>query len=89
MISLAVELAEKQLAAGTASAQVITHYIKLGSSREKLEQERLRHENQVLVAKADQMASAKRTEEMYKDALLAMRAYSGNETAQDDGEFDD
>jgi hypothetical protein len=42
MVSLAMDLAETQIVDGTASAQVITHYLKLGSSREKLEQERLR-----------------------------------------------
>ena len=51
MISLAVDLAEKQLLEGTASSQVITHYLKLGSSREKLEQERLAEENNLARAK--------------------------------------
>jgi hypothetical protein len=79
MISLAVELAEKQLGAGTASAQVISHYLKLGSSREKLEQERLTRENELLSVKADAIASAKRVEEMYAAALNAMRSYAGQD----------
>ena len=65
LISLAVDLAEKQLLEGTASSQVMTHYLKLGSSREKLEQERLRGENDLLKAKIQQLASAKRIEELY------------------------
>lgn len=77
MISLAVDLAEKQMTEGTASAQVISYYLKLGSSREKLEQERLAMENQVLQAKAEQLASQKRVEEVYAQALEAMRTYSG------------
>lgn len=78
LISMAVELAEKQIREGTASSQVISHFLKLGSSREKLEQERIGMENQVLQAKAEQLASQKRVEELYADALTAMKAYSGD-----------
>lgn len=86
LVSLAVDLAEKQLAEGTASSQVITHYLKLASSREKLEQERLARENELLQAKIESMASAKRVEEMYSEALNAMRSYAGQEPVSD---FDD
>ena len=86
LISLAVDLAEKQLAEGTASAQVISHYLKLGSTRERLEQERLARENHLLGAKADQIASAQRIEELYEAALRSMRSYSG---ADDVDEYDD
>ena len=89
MINLATDLAEKQLVAGTASAQVISHYIKLGSSRERLEQERLRRENLVLEAKADMMASAKKTEEMYKEALSAMRSYAGQDPQSLEDDYED
>lgn len=77
MISNAIDLAEKQLLEGTASAQVITHYLKLGSTREALEQERLANENAVLRAKVEAMSSAKRVEELYEAALDAMRNYAG------------
>lgn len=83
LISLAADLAEKQLAAGTASAQVITHFLKLGSTREALEQERLQRENLLLSAKVDQLASAKRIEELYEQALGAMRTYAGHEPEED------
>ena len=94
LISLAVDLAERQLRDGTASSQVLSHYLKLGSSREKLEQERLRGENKLLVAKAEAMESAKRVEELYGQALNAMRSYSGNSFGMDmsdviDAEVDD
>lgn len=79
LISLAVDLAEKQIKEGTVSSQVLTHYLKLGSSREKLEQERLRRENHLLEAKAEAMASAKRVEELYGKALNAMRSYAGQD----------
>lgn len=77
MISLAVDLAEQQLRDGTASSQVITHYLKLGSTREKLERERLEEENKLLKAKTEALQSAKRVEDMYTDAINAMRNYSG------------
>lgn len=89
LVSLAVELAEKQLAEGTASAQVITHYLKLGSSREMLEQERLGRENELLKAKADQLASQARVEELYKNAISAFQSYSGNEPKDDVEDYDD
>jgi hypothetical protein len=84
LVNLAVDLAEKQLANGTASAQVISHYLKLGSTRETLEQERLARENDLLRAKVENLASAKRVEELYKSALDAMRTYAGQEPLEDD-----
>lgn len=89
LVSLAADLAEQQLREGTASAQVITHYLKLGSSREVLEQERLRHENELLKVKRESIESQKRVEELYRDAIDAMRVYSGQKPAQSESEFDD
>lgn len=77
LISLAVNLAERQLSEGTASAQVITHYLKLGSTRERLEKEKLAKENELLRAKTDALSSQKKIEELYTHALTAMRDYSG------------
>ncbi len=88
LVSLAMDVAEKQMNSGTASAQVITHFLKLGSTREKLEQERLQRENLLLSAKVDEMASTRRVEELYKDALNAMKTYSGQEyTNYDEEEY--
>lgn len=84
LVSLSMDLAERQLEAGTASSQVITHFLKLGSTRESLEQERLRRENELLEAKVEMMASAKRVEELYAEALNAMRQYSGSIVDEDD-----
>ena len=79
LIASAVDLAEQQMRDGTASSQIITHYLKLGSTREQLEQERLAQENKLLQAKIDAMASVKRVEELYETALNAMRSYAGAE----------
>lgn len=84
LISLAVDLAEKQLQEGTASSQVITHYLKLGSTRERLEKERLEEENKLLRAKTESLQSQKRIEELYADAINAMRKYSGHGDEDED-----
>ena len=78
LIYLATELAEKQLREGTASSQVITHYLKLGSSKEKLEKEILEKNRDLLVAKTDALKSAKHIEELYANAISAMKSYSGH-----------
>ena len=77
MISLAVDLAEQQLRDGTASSQVITHYLKLGTTKERIEREILEKQKDLLEAKAESIKSAKRVEELYTNALNAMRNYSG------------
>ena len=77
LISLAVDLAEKQLQEGTASSQVITHYLKLGSTKERLEKEKLEEENKLLRAKTENLQSQKRIEELYSEAIKVMRNYNG------------
>lgn len=84
LIALAVDLAEKQLVEGTASSQVISHYLKMGSMREQLEQQRLQRENELLTAKVEAMASTKRIEGLYQEALNAMRTYAGQEPLEFD-----
>lgn len=79
LIALAVDLAEKQLREGTASSQVIAHFLKLGSTKEKLEKEKLKKENDLMDAKTQNLKSADRAEEMYNEALKAFRGYSGQE----------
>ena len=78
MIALAVDLAEKQLMEGTASSQVITHYLKLGSTKERIEKEILEKQKELIAAKTENLKSAKRIEELYAEAINAMRRYSGH-----------
>lgn len=78
LIAAAVDLAEQQILKGTATSQVITHYLKLGSTREALEKERLRNENKLLTAKVESLASQGRIEQLYEQAVAAMRKYAGN-----------
>lgn len=84
LVSLASDLAERQMKEGSASAQVITHYLKLGSSREKLEQERLRQENLMTQAKIEQISAQGRTEEMLANALAAFQRYAGKDAEEDE-----
>lgn len=77
MIALAVDLAEKQLMEGTASAQVITHYLKLGSTRNMLEREMMMEQKKLLKAKTEAIESSAEVKTLVEGALRAMREYSG------------
>lgn len=90
MIELADRLAERQLREGTASSQVITHYLKLGSSREKLEQTKLEYETKLVQAKTEAIANQARSEELFRQAIRAMKSYQGVPTSDDeDYEYED
>lgn len=84
MIHYADQLAEKQLRNGTASAQVITHYIKLGTAKEGLEREKIRHENLRLEAQVAQIKAQQGTAELYEKVLDALKIYTGSDE-DDDG----
>jgi len=84
MISLAVNLAESQLRAGTASPLVISHYLKLGSSREKLEQAKITKETALLEARTEDLANNQATRELLNEAIKAFSVYSGAATDDPD-----
>ena len=84
MISLAIDCAEKQLREGTASSQVITHYLKLASSKNELEMEKLRKENELLKAKTEAIKASELHAEMYAKAIAAIRIYSGYGSEDED-----
>ena len=86
LIALATNLAEKQLMDGTASSQVITHYLKMGSTNERIEREILKEQKEMIKAKTEALKSEKRIEELYAEALSAMRKYSGQEVIEEDEE---
>lgn len=83
LISLAADLAERMLRDGTASSQVITHFLKLGSTRERVEQQKIKNENLLLAAKIEALASGKIVEELYRAALKAMKTYTGQDVDDD------
>ena len=78
LIAKAVDLAEKQLSDGTASSQVITHYLKMGSTEQKIRQKILEEELNLTKAKTEALKSAKDIKEMYEEAMKAFKTYSGN-----------
>lgn len=84
LVSLAYDLAEKQLREGTASSQVISTFLKYGSTRERLEQDRLERENHFLAIKAENMQSQMRSEELFAQAMNAFRGYSGQDEPDPD-----
>lgn len=77
MISLAIDLAEQQLRDGTASSQVITHFLKLGSTKERIEKEILEKQKDLISAKTESLQAMKRVDELYANAIDAMRRYGG------------
>lgn len=84
LIALAVDLVQQRLIDGSASSQETTHFLKLGSMKNQLEMEKLREENKLLKAKTESIQSAKRVEELYAEAINAMRRYSGNNNTNAD-----
>lgn len=83
MVSLAMDLAEKQLREGTASPSVISHFLKLGSMREQLEESYLSKKTEHIGAQIDAIHSSAHAEELYQNALDAMRKYSGHEPEEE------
>jgi hypothetical protein len=88
LISAAMDLVERRIHEGTASAQETVHFLRLGSVRNQLEQDKLRHENEVLQTRVKEMESRKSSEELYAKALAAMRGYQGLESMEDDDDPD-
>lgn len=78
IIAAAYNLAEEQIHSGTASAMVLSHFLKAGSQRDRLERTRLEHENLLTQAKIEDLKSRARSEEMFADALEAMKKYGGH-----------
>lgn len=89
LISKSLNLVERQIDDGTVSATVLAQYVKFGSSREKLEQERLRSDNAVLQKKLETMEAAIDVKNLMEDALNAFKGYTGESVDYDDDEYDD
>lgn len=86
LIALAMNLAEQRLRDGSATAQELTHFLKLGTQKEKLEKEILEKQSTLLDAKTDSIKSSKKNEELYKEAIEAMKTYSGYNSGDEDYE---
>lgn len=85
-IALAYSLVKKRLKEGTATSQETVHFLRAGSTKQKEEVEKLRKENDLLVAKVESLESQKRIEDLYEDAIAAMRVYSGHGSdSEEDG----
>lgn len=89
LIALAMDLAEEKMLDGTASNTLIVHYLKLGTTKERLEKELIEKQMHKLDAQTEAIESSKRVEEMYSKALDAMRMYSGQRPYNEDYDEDD
>lgn len=84
MVSMAMNLAAQQLADGTASSQIIAHFLKIGTTRERVEREILELKKDLVSAKTESLKAAARSDEIYANALSAMRDYSGHGGGDED-----
>lgn len=75
LINLAMNRAEEQLQAGTASSQVITHFLRLATEKTKLERDKIAAEVALANAKVDAIRAQQTSEQMYQEALEAFRSY--------------
>jgi len=75
--NLAMNVAEQQMRDGTASSQVITHFLKAVSARERYERERLIEENKLLRAKTEALQAAQDIKELYAEAMRVFKGYQG------------
>lgn len=87
LIALAVDVAEDMMRNGNAPAQIVTHYLKMGSTREKIELELKSEEIKVAKARREMMESQKKIESVYEEALAAMRHYAGGPKPESKDEF--
>lgn len=84
LVALSYDLAEEQLLKGTASSQVMSHFLKIGSTREKIELQKIRQETMLVEAKVKDLANVEEMKVLYTEAMDAMRGYSGQGTVSDD-----
>lgn len=84
LISLATDEAERRIRNGSATSQLLVHYLKLGTEKARLENDKLRAENQLLIKKAEAAEAAKQSSQLYEDAIKAFRKYSGQEDSNED-----
>lgn len=85
LVALAVDLAEQQLRDGTASSQVITHFLRIGSTREQIEKEILLSQKELNLAKIKAYESETAMKELYEKAINALKSYSGHGDSNDIG----
>lgn len=84
MISLAMDLVEQRLIDGTASSQETTHFLKLATTKARLEMDILKKQEELISAKTEQIHSTKRSEELMEEAIKAFRRYNGQGDLDED-----
>ena len=79
-----MDKAEEKLRNGTASSQLICHFLKLGSTREQKELEYLDEKTKNIGAKTEALYSSAHVEELYENAINAMKVYNGYKAEEDE-----
>jgi len=83
-----MDLVEQRLIDGTASSQETTYFLKLGSPKARLERTILESQAELIKAKTEALVAEKHRDELYKEAIAAMRRYSGNGGMYDEEDSD-
>lgn len=89
IIAKAYDRVEKMIDEGTASSQILTHFLKLGSSMNELEKQKLEYETYLIKSKTESLNSAKSVEKLYKEAIQAFGIYSGQSIGNNEGDEED
>ena len=82
LIAKAYDLAEKRIEEGTATSQEVCFFLKLGSSKEQLEQKLLDTEVELAKAKAQALRDTKDIKELYENAQKAILTYQGKDNGE-------
>lgn len=77
MIALAMDLVEQRLLDGSASSQETTHFLKLATTKYRVELETMKEQKKLIAAKTEELEGRKETKAMFEEAIKAMRTYSG------------
>ncbi len=89
LVSLAYDLVEQRFRDGSASATETVHFLKLGSTRERLEQQRLEAEVKLQLAKVESLGSQARMEELTQLAINAMRSYQSGVPQEPEHDYEE
>lgn len=83
LIAMAYDAAEERILNGTASSQEIVHFLRLGSTKDRIEREILERQKDLITAKTEALKAEKQVAELYENAIKAMRLYAGETNDED------
>lgn len=87
LAAMAYDLAEEQIREGTVSSQVMVHFLKVGSTREKIELQKQKQETILVEAKVKDLQNVEEMKKLYMEAMDAMRGYAGHGEVETDDPY--